>query len=769
MDKVAFFKNGVLPAFLLSLLVSLQIGFVSFARAESADPKEVYAKAWQTIKEKYLDQTFGGQNWSRWNHRYDRRIDTQEDADRAIETMLASLGDPYTRFLNNEAFNEERTQIQAKLYGVGMQLGMNKEQKVVVIAPIEGSPAMRAGARAGDIVTAINGTPVTGLALDAVVKQIRGPEGTHVNITFTRGAQKVEVSMTRAAIAIKAVADASILPGNIGYIRLDSFISSTATDEVKTALNTVKSADGIILDLRNNPGGLLSNAVAMADLFLPAGLTVVETESDGIVKATTTQGNLMSQQPLVVLVNNGSASASEILSAALRDNGRAKLIGETTFGKGIVQGIFPLPGGSGMNCTIARYLTPKHVSLNKIGIEPDYKVVLKKWDKDSKDAWQGPWWMDPNYTNFNRTPTDGSDIQLRKAIWAVRNQIAFSKGLPMTPDPDANQVASADSGGGGGTVAVENNTTSSENNSSENNSSTSTTAAALSKNRPIADKWALIVGISRFQNPSLDLKFPAKDAQDLAKFLVNNCNFASDHVKVLTDNGATRAAIMNELGDKWLPRVVKPDDLVLLYFSTHGSPSEMDVVDVNYLLAWDSDPDTLFSSGVAMQDLMRVIKKRIRSDRVVVMLDACYSGNVDPRAKGIHRQANIDAAEIAQGTGQLVISSSAPNQVSWESSRQANSVFTRHLLNALSVNGNRTKLGEAFRILKDRVEDEVQQDRGRMQTPMLKSQWEGAELMLSVRPVAPRAGLNTARPDVNVPARPVVKSPARPGVNAGDK
>lgn len=187
---------------------------------------------------------------------------------------------------------------------------------------------------------------------------------------------------------------------------------------------------------------------------------------------------------------------------------------------------------------------------------------------------------------------------------------------------------------------------------------------------------------------------------------------------------------------------MKPDDLVLLYFSTHGSPAELDVDDVNYLLAWDSDPDSLFSSGLPMQDLMRVIKHRIRSDRVVVMLDACYSGNVDPRAKGIKRQANINAEDVAQGTGQLVISSSAPNQISWESNRQENSVFTRHLLNALTAGGDKTKLGDAFRILSERVEDEVQRDRGRIQTPMLKSQWVGDELMLAIPPVSPRPGLN---------------------------
>ncbi len=765
MLKVACLKNGVRAAILLSALITLQIGFVSSARGQSVEPKELYAKAWDTVKQNFYDQSFNGQDWSRWNHHYDRQIETQEDADKAIESMLASLGDPYTRYLNVDAFAEENSQIAARLFGVGMQLAMNKEQKIVVIAPIEGSPAQRAGVRAGDIVSAVNGNPVTGLALDAVVKQIRGPQGTHVSVSFLRGKETIEVPLTRAEIHIKAVPTALMLPDNIGYLRIDSFISKDTLSEVKAALTQLQSADGLIVDLRNNPGGLLTNAIDISSLFLPEGKVVVETDSNGYVtSAKTTGGSMVTDKPLILLVNKGSASASEILAGAMRDNSRAKLVGDTTFGKGLVQAILKLPGGSGVNVTIARYLTPSHKSIHKVGIEPDYKVVLKDWKEESGDAWPGPWWIDPGFSSLSHAPTDGNDIQLRKAIWAIRNQLAVSRGLPPIPEPSMT-VAKTGGGRPGAIVALgsesvkKNTGTTNPNIASLTKPSTGTTTtgtgttpatgtgttpatAGPAKNRPIGDKWALVIGISHFQNPTLNLKYPAKDAQDIGRFLVSNCHFSADHVKVLTDNNATRAAIMTELGDKWLPRVVKPDDLVLLYFSTHGSPAELDVDDVNYLLAWDSDPDSLFSSGLPMQDLMRVIKHRIRSDRVVVMLDACYSGNVDPRAKGIKRQANINAEDVAQGTGQLVISSSAPNQISWESNRQENSVFTRHLLNALTAGGDKTKLGDAFRILSERVEDEVQRDRGRIQTPMLKSQWVGDELMLAIPPVSPRPGLN---------------------------
>lgn len=261
------------------------------------------------------------------------------------------------------------------------------------------------------------------------------------------------------------------------------------------------------------------------------------------------------------------------------------------------------------------------------------------------------------------------------------------------------------------------------------------------KDRPVKDKWALVVGISKFQKPELNLTCPATDAADFARFLVNQCHFAQDHVRVLTDEQATRSRILNELGDKWLPHVVRPDDLVLVYLSTHGSPADIDVGGVNYLLAWDTDPESLYSTGMPMQDLMRIIKGRLRSDRVMMVLDACYSGNVSPQSKGIHRGSNVDVEEIVQGTGQLVISSSQSNQVSWESKTGKNSVFTKHLMAALRLKGDKTKLGEAFNALRNRVEDEVQRERGRVQIPIMKSQWEGTDLMLSVPPAEPRPGL----------------------------
>ncbi len=400
------------------------------------NPQDLYRRSWKLIKEQYYDQKFNGQNWNRWEHHYDGKLKTSDESHKAVETMLASLGDPYTRFLDKEAFSEEKDQIEAHLFGVGMQLGMNKEHKVVVIAPIEGTPAYQAGMQPGDQITEVDNKPVNGQSLDQVVKQIRGPIDTKVSITFLRGkAERKKVSLQRAEIPIKAVGTHEILPGNIGYIRLESFISNKADKEMVKALNHVSKADGIILDLRNNPGGLLSNAVQIANMFLEKGVIVSTIDAEGYKQSQVSAGAPISSQPLVVLINGGSASASEILSGALRDNGRAKLVGQKSFGKGLVQAINRLEDGSGINVTIAKYLTPNDTDIHKTGIVPDYKVELK--DDDYK-ADKGPWWIDLSLTNFKRGAADGKDIQLAKAIEVMKEEIA------KNPNHSTAQVSSTD-------------------------------------------------------------------------------------------------------------------------------------------------------------------------------------------------------------------------------------------------------------------------------------------------------------------------------------
>ncbi len=260
-------------------------------------------------------------------------------------------------------------------------------------------------------------------------------------------------------------------------------------------------------------------------------------------------------------------------------------------------------------------------------------------------------------------------------------------------------------------------------------------------NRPIRDKWALIVGISKFKDSSLNLRYPSKDAKDFYDFLISSAGFKKDHIKLLVDEDATRGHILSELGDKWLPRVANPDDLVVIYISSHGSASDMDVGGVNYHLAHDTEVDNLYASGLPMQDLTRIIKGRVHSDRIVLVLDACHSGATTVSdSKGLSRTTNVNADDIAQGTGQLVISSSMPNQVSWESKKDQNSVFTKYLMEGLKSKPN---LGEAFDFMKGKVQEEVLRERGVLQTPVLKSKWQGADLVIGAPAVSPSPALET--------------------------
>ncbi len=271
------------------------------------------------------------------------------------------------------------------------------------------------------------------------------------------------------------------------------------------------------------------------------------------------------------------------------------------------------------------------------------------------------------------------------------------------------------------------------NSNSNRDSDTSSNSAA--SNAPIEDKWAFVVGVSKFAKPSINLKYPAKDAKDLSNYLINEANFAPDHVKLLVDEQATKERVLAELGDKWLPRLAHPNDLVLIFISTHGSPSQADLEGLNYLVMHNTDPDSLYATGLPLSDLAAAIKQRVHSNRVVLIIDACHSGAADT-AKGLTRVGNIDSAALSQGTGQLIICSSMPNQVSWESKRYQNGVFTHQLIEALRA--GKPTLSQAFERLKESVQTEVLQDRAELQTAVLKSKWKGNDLIISAPPTKPR-------------------------------
>lgn len=372
-------------------------GWVIRSNVHASTPVELYDNVWRLINSKYVDQTNNEQDWSKWRHRYDDVIKTDADAYVAIETMVASLNDPYTKFLDPKEFSEETGSIKGSLKGIGIQIGV-KDGKLMVIAPIEDTPAEKAGLMADDEILSIDGKSTKGITVDKAADQIRGEEGTNVTLVVKRKDQEPKsYTITRKEIEIKSVSqkipENVNMPKDICYIRLSSFISRNASKEISDILTKSTDKKAYILDLRSNPGGLLSNAIYISDMFLNGGAIVSTVDRDGYKETTKANRGTLTTKPLVVLVDKGSASASEIFSGAIKDNKRGVIVGTQSFGKGLVQEINKLPNNAGINITIQKYLTPNGTDIHKKGITPDVLVELSENDIKTKN-----------------------DVQLKKAI-----------------------------------------------------------------------------------------------------------------------------------------------------------------------------------------------------------------------------------------------------------------------------------------------------------------------------------------------------------------
>jgi len=350
----------------------------------SDSPKEVIDQTWQIVFRDYLDIN-GKYKPEQWRSlRRDvlaKSYGSSKEAYEAIRGMLGSLDDPYTRFLDPREFKEMQIDTSGELSGVGIQLSLDKETKnLVVVSPIEGSPASRAGVQPKDVIVAIDGKSTKGMSTEDAVKLIRGQAGTTVTLTLKRKAQTLELPLTRERIELHAVdhqINTTADGVKVGYIRLKQF-NATATKDMRQAVKDLeeKGAQGYVLDLRSNPGGLLMASVEIARQWLNEGTIVSTKTRDGIQDVKRANGRALTTKPMVVLVNEGSASASEILSGALQDNNRAVLVGQKTFGKGLVQSVRGLSDGSGMTVTIAKYLTPSGRDIHKHGIDPDVTAKM---------------------------------------------------------------------------------------------------------------------------------------------------------------------------------------------------------------------------------------------------------------------------------------------------------------------------------------------------------------------------------------------------------
>jgi carboxyl-terminal processing protease len=400
-------------------------------------PKELIDEVWQIIDRNYVDGTFNQTDWQAVRQDYlNRPYGSKEAAYTAIREMLGKLNDPYTRFMDPQEFKNMQIDTSGELTGVGIQLAQDPQTKeLIVISPIEDSPAFQAGIMARDVIVKIDDKTTQGMDTNAAVGLIRGPAGSSVKLTIRRGDKETDYTLQRARIEIHPV-KYSLQQGSqgekVGYIRLTQF-SANAADEMRDAIQDLESQQvaGYVLDLRINPGGLLYASVDIARMWIKDGVIVSTVNRQGVSEQETANNTSITNKPLVVLVDGGSASASEIPSGALQDDKRAILIGSKTFGKGLVQSVRGLGDGSGMAVTIAKYLTPSGRDINHEGIQPDIKVDLT--DEQRQEL----------FGIDNKIGTTG-DLQYSKALESLSQRIAEATGSPRAESKASTQKAKSE-------------------------------------------------------------------------------------------------------------------------------------------------------------------------------------------------------------------------------------------------------------------------------------------------------------------------------------
>lgn len=338
--------------------------------------------------------------------KYDGEINDDALLEGAIKGMTNALGDPYTVFLNSEEFDKLMKESQGSLDGIGVQVGAI-ENKIVIIAPIKDSPSDKAGLLSGDIIEKIDGTVYSGEQLNEAVSYITSPERDQVKLTIKRKDENsFDVKVKKEEIKIKSL-EGEMVNSNIGYIKIDTFMNENTASDFKDKIKELedKGMKGLILDLRNNPGGLLSEAIGVASQFIPKDNVITYTIDKYENKnESLSVGGIAQGMPLVVLVDNGSASASEVVTGALRDYKAATIVGTNTFGKGIVQAPVQFDDGSALKVTISKYYTPNGENIHHKGIKPDDVVEIPK-------------------ELLNKPYSKDKDNQLKKALEVIDNKI----------------------------------------------------------------------------------------------------------------------------------------------------------------------------------------------------------------------------------------------------------------------------------------------------------------------------------------------------------
>jgi carboxyl-terminal processing protease len=432
----AFTRNTLI--LLLGLLLGVSLAIARGVLADKPQQSAVTGLPLETVRT--LSEVF-----DKIKHNYVEDVDDKTLLDNAIRGMLSGL-DPHSTYLDAKAFEELRVGTTGEFGGLGIVVGM-EDGFVKVISPIDDTPAQRAGVKTGDLIIRLDEKPVKGMSLDDAVKLMRGKPGTNIDLTIVREGvdQPLKFTITRDRIRVKSVKARMLDPG-YGYVRISQFQERTGKDLLKAITDLKKenkdNLKGLVLDLRNNPGGLLDSAVLVSDTFLDHGniVSVKGRTEDNKLSQAATPGDILKGSPMVVLVNEGSASASEIVAGALQDNKRAVIMGQKTFGKGSVQTVIPLGNNSALKLTTARYYTPSGRSIQAEGIQPDINLehlqVAEKKDNGFKPLKEAD--LAGHLENGNakkqtdqKVPQEGDLLTLAKEDYPVYEALTLLKGMNL--------------------------------------------------------------------------------------------------------------------------------------------------------------------------------------------------------------------------------------------------------------------------------------------------------------------------------------------------
>ncbi|MFZ9736558.1 MAG: S41 family peptidase [Prochlorotrichaceae cyanobacterium] len=369
-------------AFLAPAVMAPQPSFAQDGILWENSPKETLDQSWQIVYREYVDPSFNHTDWLQSRETLlTKDYDSPESAYSALRSALNQLEDPYTRFLDPEQYQALTNQTRGELSGVGMRLRRDEQSnRIMVEEAMFNSPALKAGIQSGDVILEINGQSTLGMEVSTAAELIRGEVGTQVTLRYSRQEKTLESTLTREQIEVPSVSYTRRQEGTrkIGYIRLSQFTSHAAR-EMRDAIRTLNpEVDGFVLDLRGNPGGLLNSSIDIARMWLDEGTIVKTTDRENRDLELKANSTALTKLPLVVLVDQNSASSSEILAGALQDNRRGIIVGRQTFGKALVQSLHALEDGSGIAVTIAHYYTPNGTDISKRGLTPDVAVNLNQ-------------------------------------------------------------------------------------------------------------------------------------------------------------------------------------------------------------------------------------------------------------------------------------------------------------------------------------------------------------------------------------------------------